>query len=167
MHSLCRFIVPAAGLLLCIAGCISDQGVNSPLEKHPRLIPEAQVKPGSSSGAPAEYAGSRRCRICHAEYYSLWKEGGHQRIECEACHGPAGDHIRLEVATRSIMRLPGEAEDCLSCHGIDSASSLEGIPRVESLEAHVRYIGEKHSVKTEIGKMNGRCIFCHDPHSLE
>jgi hypothetical protein len=41
------------------------------------------------------------------------------------------------------------------------------IPTIESLEAHVKYVGEKHSVKTDVEKTKGKCTFCHDPHSLE
>ena len=39
--------------------------------------------------------------------------------------------------------------------------------RIESLEAHVREVAHKHKVRIDLGKIGGRCVFCHDPHSLE
>jgi len=113
------------------------------------------------------FAGADVCAACHEEQYGLWEDGGHNKVSCETCHGPAGDHIPLDADPRPPMRLPGESQNCLSCHGSPNGTAENGIPQVESLEAHVRFVGEKHSVKTDVKKTKGRCIFCHDPHSLE
>ncbi|MBU0755707.1 MAG: hypothetical protein KJ645_11250 [Planctomycetes bacterium] len=120
-----------------------------------------------SPPATKAFAGAETCASCHEDHYLPWKEGGHCQVSCETCHGPAGDHIRLDVDPRPFMNLPGDAENCLACHGGSSGTVKNEIPQVESLEKHVEFIGKKHSVKTDIQKTRGRCIFCHDPHSLE
>ena len=145
-------------LLVCMTGCLSNQPAD--LDSSPTSSSEEDAVQSSP-----RISGSAVCANCHEEHYRLWAEGGHNRISCVPCHGPAGDHTRLDIDPRPRMKLQGEAGLCLSCHG--RSSGMTGITQVGSLEAHVKHVGEKHSVKTDVEKTRGRCVFCHDPHSLE
>ena len=153
--------------MACVIGCQSNKSADQNSANTSDSNPSSIENQASNPPAFPQYAGNDICAGCHEEHYLLWKEGGHNKVSCETCHGPAGDHIRLDVEPRQLMKLPGEAKLCLSCHGPSAGSLHSGIPRVESLEAHVKFVGEKHSVKTDVEKTKGRCIFCHDPHSLE
>ena len=122
---------------------------------------------GADIKRPSSQQRSRTCARCHEDHFKLWTYGGHNHVSCETCHGSAGKHVMQDIDPRPKMKLRGKADLCLSCHGRSSEQLKDEIPRIVSLEAHVRYVGEKHSVFTDIEKTKGRCIFCHDPHSLE
>ena len=107
------------------------------------------------------------CAGCHEEHFEVWVEGGHSQVSCTFCHGAAGDHILNDVIPRPPMKLRGGADLCLSCHGRSKIPKNEAIPQVGGLETHLQYVSEKHSVFIDVKKTQGRCVFCHDPHSLE
>lgn len=131
-------------VLAGIVGCLSDRSAGP----SPRLV------------------GSEICAGCHADHHTLWEYGGHSAVACETCHGPGGDHVRIDQEPRTKMSLNGKADLCLSCHGPE-AERKSAAPMIESLDIHVQFVGEKHSVPTDAGKAEGKCTFCHDPHSLD
>jgi cytochrome c553 len=155
-------------VLLALAldgGCEINQASNhEDLETAPSLREEPV---GADIIRPSSQKRSRTCGKCHEDHFKLWTYGGHNKVSCESCHGSAGKHVLQDIDPRPKMKLRGKADLCLSCHGHSSEKIKDEIPRIVSLEAHVRYVGEKHSVFTDIEKTKGRCIFCHDPHSLE
>lgn len=135
-------------------GCKSNETTDP---GSPRSLGVRQDSPvEGSESPPSSSEKGKPCARCHEDHYTLWADGGHSGVSCRFCHGAAEDHMRNDVEPRPDMELPGGADLCLSCHS-----------ELESLEAHVKYVGEKHSVTTDIEKTKGRCIFCHDPHSLE
>jgi len=157
-------LAPTCLLLLgCLSACIAGSSYDASPADSP--APGALSKNGPDSYSRT--ADSRACAACHEEHFQLWEDGGHNKIACEICHGSVGDHVRPGANPRPRMRLRGEAELCLSCHGGPSGTSRDGVPQVEDLAAHLRVVSEKHSVRTDVTKTRGRCVFCHDPHSLE
>lgn len=74
----------------------------------------------------AEEKGKAECMVCHVTGYG--KPGGFVSekdtpnlvgIHCEACHGPAGDHMKAPLADKearkATMTAPDEAT-CKGCH---------------------------------------------------
>jgi len=107
------------------------------------------------------------CAACHENHVRLWEYGGHSAIPCEGCHGPAGAHAEADIDPRPAMPLGDDPTLCLSCHGRFKTRRPGKIPQVVGLAIHVKYVGEKHSVPTDVTKTGGKCTYCHDPHSME
>ena len=65
---------------------------------------------------PIRYAGEASCRDCHEEPFEVRKGQGHQRVKCEACHGP--------VRERDVMRKEKDISmaACMDCHRARQAS---------------------------------------------
>ena len=116
---------------------------------------------------PALPEESKACAPCHAEHYDLWKEGGHKLVSCVTCHGPAGNHSMKEISPRPRMKLRSRPDLCVCCHGRGRKIGSIEVPEIGGFDDHVSFIGKKHSVSIDTAKIGGRCIFCHDPHSLE
>ncbi len=81
--------------------------------------------PAPGSGARA---GTEACGRCHGAAIRTARESVHASLlaaedrGCEACHGPAGHHVRSGGRARFVVnpeRLPPEKASalCLSCHG--------------------------------------------------
>lgn len=145
------FVIAAA--LMIAGGCSLDQ----PLEESQPPTVEA----------PTAEEESVVCAACHENHVRLWKYGGHSAFSCERCHGPAGAHAEANIDPRPTMRLGDDPTLCLSCHGRFETRRPGKIPQVVSLDVHVKYVGEKHSVPTDVTKTGGKCTYCHDPHSME
>ena len=119
------------------------------------------------------YYGSENCKGCHStkEYKKLWKDwtkGGHKDVECEACHGPAGDHALDDVEPRPKMVVTAEmlAEPhvlCMGCHA-KIPGRQTSISQIEQIEC------EKHLAEFKVNKddpdyeKSRQCLSCHDPH---
>ncbi len=88
-------------------------------------------------------------------------------IECTLCHGFNAAHTEKDVDPRPEMTLPEEMEICLSCHGEGADILAADAPRIPGIAEHVAFVSKKHSVRIDLEKTGGRCIFCHDPHSLD
>ncbi|MFC1587641.1 hypothetical protein ACFL54_04960 [Planctomycetota bacterium] len=116
---------------------------------------------------PLRYMGSAVCAKCHVEHYDLWVYGGHCDISCEVCHGAGKDHVVADIKPRPEMMLPGKASLCLYCHHQTPGRAAQIISQIAGFEEHVKYIDHKHNMTTNLKKAKGRCVFCHDPHSLE
>ena len=116
------------------------------------------------------YYGSENCKGCHSkrEYKKLWNDwtkGGHKDVECEACHGPAGDHALKDVDSRPKTVVAGEMLArphvlCMGCH-----AELPGRQTtVRQIEA------EKHLADFQVNKgdpeyeVSLQCLSCHDAH---
>ena len=119
---------------------------------------------------PISYYGSENCKACHSkrEYRKLWNDwtkGGHKDVECETCHGPAGDHALRDVDPRPQMAITSEmlAQPhalCMGCHG-----------KIPGRKTTVRQIEcEKHLADFKVQKddpdyeKSRQCINCHDAH---
>ena len=129
-----------------------------------RTDPKENPAPAPApSPSPVPDEASARCAACHADHHRYWSKGGHASVACEACHGPAGDHVLEEIEERPSMLLAGN-EQCMSCHGRRADRTDDPLRTIESLEKHIRDIEEHHVIKVKQARERKKCVFCHDPH---
>lgn len=111
------------------------------------------------------------CGPCHTTGYQkeghqdgrmgligTWAQPG---IHCEACHGPAGDHIKSdELAKANKMKVQEEMALCGGCHIRGDQSK---IPASKGFIRHHEQFNEAlrgpHNEENDIS-----CITCHDQH---
>ena len=94
---------------------------------------------------PISYAGSADCGLCHEDVVNSRKGSRHERIHCEACHGPLASHV--EKPSEFKPKRPEVTPLCVRCHEADAAKP-KGFPQVVSRE---------HSG-------GEACGTCHKPH---
>jgi hypothetical protein len=94
---------------------------------------------------PAVFAGRAACVECHADVPEAMAGGKHARVNCEACHGPLGEHAR-DPAERKAARPDGRLL-CARCHAANVARPAR-FPQVEIAE---------HAGKEA-------CVSCHKAH---
>ncbi len=95
---------------------------------------------------PLRYAGRAACVDCHADVVEARKGSRHERIGCEACHGPSAAHAANPGEASAVK--PDPRLVCIRCHSA-SASRPKTFPQV--------VVGE-HSD-------SGPCTACHQPHA--
>ncbi len=80
-------------------------------------------------------------------------------VQCEACHGPGGDHVTSMNAADIIKDT--SAELCGSCHFRDSQHRIEasGSAGSEFIRHHEQYDELTNGPHTVL-----KCVSCHDPH---
>jgi predicted CXXCH cytochrome family protein len=93
---------------------------------------------------PVVYAGRAACEECHTDVADARKGGRHERIGCEACHGPLAGHA--QDASAKPAR-PDGRELCLRCH-----AQLQGRPATFP------------QVQAKEHAPEGACIDCHTAH---
>lgn len=101
---------------------------------------------GEIAALPIVYAGSEACYDCHDDIVDTKKQSNHKGVSCEACHGPAAQHI--EAPDEFTPRAPRGRGYCPLCHGYNP-SRPSGFPQV---------IAQSHNP----GKA---CMTCHEPHN--
>lgn len=94
---------------------------------------------------PLVYAGRAACADCHADVVEVRVGGSHDRIGCEACHGPLAAHAGGEAVPASAV--PDPRVTCIRCHAA-KAGKPAGFPQVDV---------EEHAPE-------GPCSACHQPH---
>ena len=123
------------------------------------LVPESFGKYGhyraaaidSVAGQKIKYAGHNSCNDCHDEIGELKSNSHHRYVNCEACHGPAADHVASFDEDEIILPFaPRKRGYCVLCHTYDP-SKPTGFPQIDPI-AH-------NPVKP--------CITCHNPHAPE
>ncbi len=92
------------------------------------------------------FAGYQACYDCHDDVYETKQKSNHQGVSCEACHGPAAQHI--EAPDEYIPDAPRERGLCILCHGYNR-SRPTGFPQI---------IPELHNP-------GQACMSCHEPHN--
>ncbi len=93
-----------------------------------------------------KYQGKEFCKDCHADKYDSIKGTPHKIIQCENCHGPAGDH----PDNPPKLALDKSRAQCLRCHF--------PLPYPSSGRAKIKGIDpDKHNPDIE-------CSTCHNPH---
>jgi cytochrome c553 len=108
----------------------------------------ADAVPELTEGDPL-YLGSPYCLDqCHQERAADWRNGAHQPVQCEVCHGPDPAHPddKITLIPADPIRL------CSACHEA-MPSRPAGQPQIV-LGAHPFADGEIMP-----------CIECHDPHA--
>ncbi len=105
------------------------------------------------------------CGSCHTTGYSpegnqdglpglvgTWAEDG---IQCEACHGPGGNHVNNpELVSMEIDR---DGEACGKCH------RRGDITEIDASDGFIKH-HEQYEELFESKKRVMDCIDCHDPH---
>lgn len=99
-----------------------------------------------AAALPVVHAGQAMCVSCHSDVQDTRKGAKHERIGCEACHGPLGKHARGETDTAPIR--PSTRGVCLTCH-----TARQGMPA-----AFPKIVVKEHSDA-------GPCTECHKAHT--
>ena len=100
----------------------------------------------SARAVKVRYAGEATCVDCHEEPAQLRKGQGHERVRCEACHGPLGRHADGDFETDKPRALNPRLF-CWPCH-----AGLAGRPAlIPQMDPKDHAVGES-------------CIECHKPH---
>jgi hypothetical protein len=97
---------------------------------------------------PLHFAGRTACEECHTDVAAVRKGSKHERIGCEACHGPLAAHAADPGAVKP--ELPDGKSICLVCHRVD-ASAPAGFPKIDPKDH-----GD-----------GAACNTCHKPHHPE
>jgi Cytochrome c554 and c-prime len=95
---------------------------------------------------PLHYAGRAACVDCHADVVAARKGSLHERIGCEACHGPLLAHV--EAGGDKKPALPDSRVLCPRCHAA-TPWRPKRFPQVVVAE---------HAPE-------GPCITCHNAHA--
>ena len=112
-----------------------------------------------------KYQGAAYCQSCHAEQFTTWSEGAHNRadagkvVKCETCHGPAGrrdgkgafEHASTGPVHPENVKLTVPADTralCTLCH-----EKMPARPAQQPQIVVAEHAGEQ------------QCAACHDPHS--
>jgi DmsE family decaheme c-type cytochrome len=143
----------------------------------PALAQEAAT--ATSPTLPEGYAGAETCGVCHEDISLAFAKTPHDQIssvakgtwkgrECEACHGPGGQHAESADASlifRFTDAVPGRANQaCLACHnGTETQRGrLMGAHYRDSLactSCHSVHHSEKRKLLT--AEPNALCASCH------
>jgi Cytochrome c554 and c-prime len=94
---------------------------------------------------PMKYAGEETCVVCHSAVDEARQNSRHQRIHCEACHGPLLSHVNSDFTTKPAE--PNPRLLCLTCH-----TKMAGKPDTFPQIVPTGHFGD------------GACTDCHQPH---
>ncbi len=96
---------------------------------------------------PLAYAGQAACADCHPDIVEKRTGQRHERVACEACHGPSARHASGDDAVPRPTRPDGTA-GCLPCHSKD----------VSRPSTHPQVVPAEHAGDES-------CVTCHNPHA--
>lgn len=112
---------------------------------------------------------SYKCAKCHTTGYN---KNGHQGdmkgvvgtwvfsgVQCEACHGPAGDHVQSnEAAKKYKLKIDKTSAFCGRCHLRGEAKTIMAKSGfIRSREQYSEHLNSPHS---KLG-----CVECHNQHT--
>ena len=122
------------------------------LEDHARYDPPAPAFAAAESCLRAECHGEKAAKKEHR----IELAAGHEDIGCQACHGPALEHVK-SAGTKPGPTLGKDDAVCWLCHRV-----MPGRPPsfkvIDELEGHVEDVG---------GDDQDSCFDCHNPHTCE
>jgi predicted CXXCH cytochrome family protein len=107
----------------------------------------ADSVPELAAGEP-RFRGPDYCRGCHLDRHAEWSEGGHAKVKCEICHGPAGQH----PATGKLPIPDDPVKLCTTCH--------EAMPARPAAQPQI--VVDEHPFPHETPVV---CSECHNPHA--
>ncbi len=103
---------------------------------------------------PLVHAGRAACVECHTEAAEAARGGRHERIRCEACHGPLGDHAQDPSAHPGVK--PDPRVLCARCHETNAARPA-GFPQVDTREhAGGEACASCHAAHDPLGDAKGK-----------
>jgi predicted CXXCH cytochrome family protein len=94
-----------------------------------------------------KYKGSDLCMDCHNDKFTAIKASPHKDIQCENCHGPAGDH----PADPPKLVVDKSRDLCLRCHA--------PLPYASSARSQIK------SMIPDLDSPDTACVTCHNPHT--
>jgi hypothetical protein len=97
---------------------------------------------------PLHFAGRAACEECHTDVVAVRHGSKHERIGCEACHGPQAAHAADPGA--ETPKRPDAKTICLRCH-MQKVTAPASFPQVNPKDH-----GD-----------NQACNTCHPPHHPE
>ena len=100
-----------------------------------------------------KYQGRDYCKDCHSENFNSISKTPHRIIQCENCHGPAGDPdgaIHYDPDKRPKLDIDRSREQCLRCH-YPLKYPTSGRAKIRGVDP------DKHNPGVE-------CSQCHNPH---
>jgi predicted CXXCH cytochrome family protein len=134
------------------------------------------VVPPSVAGAV--FVGSGECTQCHANITNSFHDATHARltvsasqakeIGCEACHGPASEHVKSGGGAGTIINPRASPEACFRCH-LDKKGEFS-LPNSHPVLAGKMSCGDCHDPHrgdavlgsgTQLASMNETCFKCH------
>jgi predicted CXXCH cytochrome family protein len=93
-----------------------------------------------------KYQGRDYCQDCHREPFEKIRTGFHSFLECENCHGPAGDH----PSDPQKLSIDRSRKLCLRCHAL--------LPYPTSQRSDIKgFHPDEHNPGVE-------CSTCHEAH---
>jgi len=92
------------------------------------------------------HAGHEACEGCHSDVADLKNKGKHAHVNCEACHGPQGQHANDPMSVKPP--LPDPAKLCVTCHEANAAKP-RSFPQI---------VAKDHAGDVA-------CNTCHVPHN--
>ncbi len=96
---------------------------------------------------PVKYQGTDTCLECHKDNAKTHRRSPHKKVQCENCHGPAGNH----PDDIEYLPLNKERSLCLRCHAdlsLPESSARSNLPAI---------VDRHHKRRRE-------CVSCHNPH---
>ena len=159
-----------------------DLGTVTASEKPIRL---AKAMPTKAKEVMATYVGSAKCKTCHAALDAEFDKTlmgkinktakGKGKFECENCHGPGSEHVRLGGG-RGVGGILSFGKDdprtveerngvCLACHQRGErtywAGSIHETRGLACTNCHtvMKNVSRKHNLKTRV-EFN-TCFQCH------
>jgi hypothetical protein len=96
------------------------------------------------------------CKECHSEIYELKVDSKHQKLSCEICHAPVGEHAQYGEKFAPMPTKTGrdQIDLCMSCHQ-KTVGRPAAFPTIDAI-GHL----EDQKVKT-----THTCDQCHTVHA--
>jgi len=153
------YVVGLALILLFVSSSLVVKKISAQAQQD-KQAPASAAQTASApaaSPAPSAYAGSDACKTCHADEYSSWEKslhfrtsldtkGGPSKQGCEACHGPAANHVADPSDTSGLFIFEkASATDinarCLTCHAsgtgqMNASNSFHRLNQVSCTDCH-------------------------------
>ncbi|HEX5221487.1 MAG TPA: ammonia-forming cytochrome c nitrite reductase subunit c552 [Verrucomicrobiae bacterium] len=182
-------------------------GSKSCLECHANIHSSEVMTPHTKAfTSPAFVAAggqtNKNCLACHTVGFGLpsgFKSASDFRstnllagVQCESCHGPAGNHVANEMDLTARPRIDIASQVCGGCHSGSHNPTFEEwnstahaiVTEDMNLTSRINSCGRCHSGTARLAMVNGMsattiantltndanvaitCAVCHDPHSV-
>ncbi|MBU1340401.1 MAG: cytochrome c3 family protein [Proteobacteria bacterium] len=107
---------------------------------------------------PIRHGNNTSCFKCHSYETKVHKNGRHQTISCEFCHGTYADHIANEkkIGTLPVKKGKEITTLCLRCHNTEIKARSEEVIKTVAMPNHLT---------DQNVKLTHDCNQCHHVHA--
>jgi cytochrome c553 len=138
LFRLVGLLVAGVAIFVVVRGMVVPTGFGQYGHYRPGALQDVAAR-------PIAYAGQADCALCHEEVANSRVGSRHEKVHCEACHGPLARHV--DSPSDLKPKRPEMTALCVRCHEADAAKP-KGFPQV---------VTKEHS--------GGEgCGTCHKPH---